>query len=841
MHSLHQYVARQIAQKLKKSTVVVLYDANGDFRPFFSEAGADPDTGGKVVKVPIGDVATNITSFTGSHLETRLAVEGVTGGDEPEPTVVYMQKATWDERGSLLMELEKSGMVYRPQLKQLAREVLKERFSDLQIDEILQAHAIGYDDVAKMVSASAEGGNASILRGIFDNTSDTIAIITRWLRDDRADQQIIEKGATPELRKLLTVRLGLTVSDDVSQPRWRAVAQRHVLGTEFILDTKAAGISLRGVTPPTVKDQTEAVRAICERLRKDDGSAYEDVADRVQGELEIESLPISGDAFGSIDTFRIEETLVIQHCFKLIAARRMTEARAIIDERQGSFWIDRSNERSAIWQACRLMTDLGIVAGDVHATIAKANGTAKVWVERYTDSGGWHRLDKAQRDLETVVQGCEEHIDEHALGVIRQIYEDAAKRMAEGFIKALEKADWCVPGITPQSKVFSEFVSGSPKPVAYILVDAMRFEMGVELSARVAKIAREHTLRAAIASLPSITPVCMAALQPGAAASFSLADRNGKLGAEVDGAFMADLKARQLYAKGKIPSSVDMTLDQVLQGSTKTLAAKIAGAQFIIIRSQEIDEAGEAATSFARRMMAGVIEDLARSLSRLAAAGIEHAVIVSDHGHMFFAHDRDESARIDAPGGAEVDLHRRCWVGRGGVTPPGTVRIPAAKLGYRSDLELVLPVGTGVFRAGGDLAYHHGGASLQELIVPVLTVRLKADRSAAADKNTIEIEHEAAITNRIFTVKIGLAKSLFAAEKPVRVVAVHSDRQVANIGMAVPPREADGTIKLVPRQLVSLGFVLNDDAVRDLRIQVLDGETDAVLYESKDLPVRLGV
>jgi hypothetical protein len=840
VHSLHQYVGRQIAQRLKKDCVVVLYDEKGEFRPFFAETGA-VDAGGSVAKLLVGGVSANVSVFAGSYLETRLAVEGVTGGDEPEPTVVYMPGAKWDEEGSLLMELEKSGSVYRPQLKQLAREVLKERFNDLQIDEILKTDAITYDDIAKMTAASADGGNASVLRSIFDNTSDSVAIIVRWLQSDRADAAIVEKGATPELRQLLLARTDLTLPEDANLPRWRAIAQRHVLGSEFLLDTKAANVTLRGVASPTSKEQVKVVRDVCERLRKDDAKTYEEIADRVQDELEIERLSIGGDAFGSIDTFRIEEVLVVLHCFKLIAERRMAEARAIIDERQGSFWIERSSERNAIWQACRLMTELGAIASEVASTLSKANGTAKIWIERYADAGGWHRLDRAQRDLETVVQGCEEHIDEQALGVIRQVYEDTAKRMAVGFTNALEKAGWSVPEITPQSRVYSDFVAGSPKPVAYILVDALRFEMGVELAARIGKVASELKLRPALASLPSITPIGMAALMPGAAGTFSIAEKNGRLGAELDGSFIPDLKSRQLHAKGKIPSSIDLTLDQVLHGSAKALTNKIGDAKVILIRSQEIDEAGEAASSFARRMMAGVIEDLARCLTRLAAAGIEHTVIASDHGHLFFAHDRNESARIDAPGGAEIDLHRRCWVGRGGATPPGTVRIPASRLGYRSDLDIVVPVGIGVFRAGGDLAYHHGGASLQELVIPVLTVRLKADKSVSNDKAGVEVEHDAAITNRIFTVKVSLAKTLFAAEKPVRLVAVHLDRQVATIGMTDSPRSADGTVRLPQRGAVSFGFLLTDDMIKSLRIQVLDGDTDAVLYESQDLPVRLGV
>jgi len=62
--------------------------------------------------------------------------------------------------------------------------------------------------------------------------------------------------------------------------------------------------------------------------------------------------------------------------------------------------------------------------------------------------------------------------------------------------------------------------------------------------------------------------------------------------------------------------------------------------------------------------------------------------------------DRDESMRIDSPGGDEVDLHRRCWIGRGGTTPAGCVRVSATALGYDSDLDFVFPFGSGVFKAG---------------------------------------------------------------------------------------------------------------------------------------------
>ena len=70
--------------------------------------------------------------------------------------------------------------------------------------------------------------------------------------------------------------------------------------------------------------------------------------------------------------------------------------------------------------------------------------------------------------------------------------------------------------------------------VAYFLVDALRFEMGVELI-RQLEGEQELTLRPAIAALPTITPVGMAALLPGASASFSVGEHKAKLAAIIGG------------------------------------------------------------------------------------------------------------------------------------------------------------------------------------------------------------------------------------------------------------------------------------------------------------------
>ena len=69
--------------------------------------------------------------------ELRAVVEPFVSGDTPDHVVIYLPGCERDRRGSVLMELEKAGECYEPQLKRLARNVLRQRYTDGVIDEML--------------------------------------------------------------------------------------------------------------------------------------------------------------------------------------------------------------------------------------------------------------------------------------------------------------------------------------------------------------------------------------------------------------------------------------------------------------------------------------------------------------------------------------------------------------------------------------------------------------------------------------------------------------------------------------------------------------------------------
>ncbi|KHK60931.1 hypothetical protein PI86_01890 [Burkholderia sp. A9] len=850
MHPLHDYVAKQLADKLKSRCVVVWYDERGEFQSFVDEVRGGPRRASDSVLVSVGGMTTSLAEYAGSVFELRAVVEPYVSNDAPGAVIIYMPNVVRNRHASVLMELEKAGMTWEPQLKQLAKNVLLQKYTLGVVDEMLPFdRKVSYEDLARAAAGDSAVEPPSILRSIFHDTSSNDALLATWLVSDARDVEIISKEAMRELTKLVKARLGLELQLDAPLAKLRAITLRYVLAGEFRLDLSCdAPISFDSVPKPPSKDNEVAVCELARRLRMSFPDAYAALADRVEDELGLKDAMLPPGGLGAIDTFRFEERALLRHAGDLISNGRFCDALELIVERAQCFWLDRDVSRKAQWEAIRRMAELGNLAVEVRNAVNKTSGDAAVWLEAYVSKDGWFRLDQAQRCLEAWVANLDEEPEERPLGVVRRAHEDACHAMAEGFTKALIKAGWTVPGALYQTHIWNEVVAGRPKPVAYFLVDAMRFEMGAELAERLSKTS-EVSIRAAVGALPSITPIGMAALQPGASASFSVIEQGGKLGAHIDDSFLPDLASRKKHAAARVPGLADLTLDELLSLQPSKLAKKLDGAQVVFVRSQEIDHAGETGFTFqARQVMDTVIDNIARAIRKLAVAGIEHAVVSADHGHLFFASDRDESMRTDAPGGDTVELHRRCWIGRGGATPPGCVRVSASSLGYASDLELVFPAASGVFKAGGDLAFHHGGPTLQELVVPVLTVRTKTRELTRLAAGPIEATGlPEVVTNRIFSVTFvyGAKQMLLdATAVQVRPLLMAAGKQVGVIGMAVDAQidHATGTIELEPNKQVTVAFILSDESATALRVVVQDPATDAELYRSPtDIPVRLGV
>lgn len=866
-HSLHQHIASKLEGLLRERRVVVFYDLREEFRPFLDELDVVGTGVGDLPRVCVHDTLTHVARFEGSFFALKAAVEPILAAPRPEPVLIYVPGYAKERLGKLrapatpnttqgkdvwnvLFELDCAGKSYEPSLRGLARNELRRRYTDGDIDEMLAPESLTYHDVVRFLldEGGAAGGSASLVKLVLGNGSSE-ELICRWLANEARDGELEAKQAAPELLKLVQARLGLALAG-VSLAKARHQTLRYVLVNEFRSDLggKAPG-QLDVVPAPPTKEELQRVRDVAERLRSEHPDVYSDIADGIERELNLPALKIDADALGTIDTFRFEEAVLLEHAAQLIADAHYERALELVLARRRSFWVDRSLGRLGQWETCRLMAELGREVARIRPLLKKGNGTPKSWVEGYASD--WYRADLAQRALESWVAKLEDEPEpalEKALGLVRRNHEALLKEMTQGYTAALAAAGWSVSGVLHQTRIYPELVEPVRGRVAYFFVDAMRFEMAADLIEQL-EGAQELRLVPAVSTLPSITPIGMAALLPGASSSFSVIDipskSGGKLAARIGDTTMPGLAERMKYLKAVRPEAVDVDLGELLQKSTRALEKLLADAPLVIVRSQSIDGLGEMDGGLlARQIMDTVIGNLARAVRKLARTGVENFVITTDHGHQFSIR-KEEDMLMDKPGGDTVDQHRRCWAGRGGQTPAAASRVSGAELGYDTDLDFIFPKGLAVFRAGGDLAFHHGGPSLQEMIVPVVTLRIPSAAPEATSGSKVSLDgHPSVLTNRTFGMRVLVAADLFSQEPiPVRLVLLAEGLEVGRCGMALDAEldRASGVLLVQPGKPANVAMMLTRDEFKKIRIVAQDPATDAVLAQSGDIDVKLGM
>lgn len=845
MHLLHTYLADSLEKKIKQSQVVVWYDPRSEFSAFIQELA--PKGEDLVQEVALNSSKGFLAAYRGSFIEIKFAVEPYVGKDQPEPVLIYVPGEARDRTGSLLMELEAGGVCFEPKFKQVARNVLRQKFTDGEIDELL-TDRVNYEDVVAYLSNRDEAGQTSKLKAIFPEAKNAELLLATWLVSDTQDSNIEDKEAKEELGKLITSRLEYRVSTDEPLSQIRSKLARSILVNEFRSDYAGEDPpSLSLIPQAQTREGVSRIRHLTEILRKKWPKQYTRLADQVEKDLALPEIDLDPSLLGRVDTFRFEEQRLLAYCDQLAAERDFQKTKDLVDERWQSFWVEHDLQRHAQWEVCRLIAELGLSLEQVRADLSKKRETPEQWIDAYTTSK-WSSLDNLSRKLESWVSRMErEPVTDRALQTVRHDYETLVHEMAKGFSSAFERAGWQTTQTAHQTEVYSRFIQPENGKKAYFLVDALRYEMGVELAERLSEAMDLH-LTAAVAALPTITTVGMAALMPEASKGFSVVDRSGKVASLVNNSLVANSADRRNLIKYNKPKAQDMLLSKILQRSEKKLGQDLQETDLLVVRSQEIDALGESDNEWlASQIVDNVIGNLARAVRKLAGCGVEHFVIAADHGFLF-GQRKHEDMRLDNPGGDALECHRRCWIGRGGTAAAGTLRVQGAELGYATDLDFIFPQGAGVFRTQGGLAFHHGGLSLQEMIIPVLSFRFPVKGAGKKKRTKVRISRcPEQITNRTFGIGIKMNRELLdLIEEQVlalRITLVSKGEQVGRVGMAM---EADfdrtsGIVAIRPDVEASIGLMLTKDNCKEAKILIQDPETDRVLAESKNIPVQLGL
>jgi hypothetical protein len=132
-------------------------------------------------------------------------------------------------------------------------------------------------------------------------------------------------------------------------------------------------------------------------------------------------------------------------------------------------------------------------------------------------------------------------------------YREAAERLSEHYLSALQKARFEIHGIPRQTATFARHVAPALEKgkVAYVLVDSFRYEMARDLT-RALEGDYEVLISPTLDTVPTITEIGIAALMPGAESGAKVVEvSDGKLGLEVGAPCFASARtALPAYSTG---------------------------------------------------------------------------------------------------------------------------------------------------------------------------------------------------------------------------------------------------------------------------------------------------
>jgi hypothetical protein len=510
-----------------------------------------------------------------------------------------------------------------------------------------------------------------------------------FLGSDGHDAEVEKKGASRDLVLLLRDAFEADLPEDAALPDVRERLGRHVLLTDFVAELgEAVPSPLASVriasSPAAVEGCVHLARTW--RLRRDVRDRYVAVAGKIEQEFAVHALELDPAQIAEVETFRAVERALLRHFEEALLETPRPELLALAQSRLARFWAEVIPSVQAHWALIASAAAILLEADRVAQALKKAPITVPDLVQAYAEGEQpWCLLDAHHRHMESRWSNFEpEHgEDDRRLEKLvvraRQRYTEVGSDLARHFVAQYQKTKHPLQGVLQQREVFETQVR--PKldkgKVAYVWVDALRFEMARALS-RLLRDDFDLTIRPALGTVPTITEIGMAALLPHAHQSAKVvAAGGGKLALEIDGTTIRDRKDRIAFLKEHAGVPVfDAKLDELLPKPSKRVRDGIKEARLVLVTSQEIDELCEADNIVqARRQMDGVLHDLRRGVRVLADLGLGVIVLTADHGHLF-ADEISEDMKINASGGVTADLHRRVWVGVGGTLEPSYLRAP---------------------------------------------------------------------------------------------------------------------------------------------------------------------
>lgn len=311
------------------------------------------------------------------------------------------------------------------------------------------------------------------------------------------------------------------------------------------------------------------------------------------------------------------------------------------------------------------------------------------------------------------------------------------------------QAGYPVPSYSTQGEWLKEQLKDA-RPTAVMMIDALRYDIGVALKDLVNRRqgAERATLVPARTALPTVTAVGMAAALPIPEKELQATIMNGKWQVYQQGddlnLSVAENRREWLKTVLKVPSEALLWLDK--KGSAAVPAPKGYRARLFVFDSA-IDKLGHD-DELEPLGTQQIQERYTVLIDQLHDAGWSRILLVTDHGFIHWPGVGEN--RLPAPVPEPAYSSRRAL-----AYPASTVLTGPQGLAPGGQWRLAFSASASCFKTYGGLGYFHGGASLQEWIVPCIKVEWPSKAKpvqvsiqpiaqilSLRQKITLEVQHE---------------------------------------------------------------------------------------------------
>ena len=244
---------------------------------------------------------------------------------------------------------------------------------------------------------------------------------------------------------------------------------------------------------------------------------------------------------------------------------------------------------------------------------------------------------------------------------------------------------------------------------AVIIVDALRFDCAHAIKEQLHD--REVKIEPVVATLPTVTPIGMTALLPISDATVTLSIVGNDLHPKVDGKDTAVLSNRI-----SLLSERGATCLEIAEVETASQVPADAGDLLVAYGHDELDHIGHGEAQTLIRHVQSEVDRLVRLIQKLHRWGYPTVHVLTDHGFILLPQELlPETVPCDSAW-CHVLKERYALV-------PAKADVPLATFPFEwdADVRVAVPPGLAFFKA--EKSFSHGGAAVQELVIPHLASR----------------------------------------------------------------------------------------------------------------------